>query len=196
MVRFIFGLMLLISSALSVAAETTLVVLVDINCPFCRELHGVDKEIFQAAKEANVNVIYAPLPNDGDFTTAWPEKTYYACKSLRGCDERALLDDLYASQDAEKLNSFSDVEVWLGATSGNFSRVSKALEAAKDEESKNSVIKALRLAAAVKITQFPTFAVVGDGYKPPYQIAGQRDAPLLNRIKEVNNWLKNKQELQ
>lgn len=193
MARFIFALSLLFSAASSMAANTTLVMLVDVNCPFCRVLHGADKDILYEAKKANVDVIYAPIPNDGDYSTAWAEKVFYACREVGVCDERAVLDALYSSQDAEKLNTFSDVKVWLSAITDDFNGVSSALERAKNEESQNSVIRALRLAAAVKISQFPAFAVVGDGYKPPYQIANRRDAPLSSRTKKVTNWLKAKQ---
>lgn len=195
MSKLLFSLFALMLSAASYAAQPTLVVLVDINCQFCRELNRIDTTIINEAKKAGFDFVYAPIPNDADYSTAWPEKTYYSCVKSASCDESALLKALYDSQDAKKLNTLAEVQVWVEATAKNNHGAVKAVQSVSENNNEYtaSVVRAMRLAGAVKLNQFPTFAVVGDGNSPPYQLASDKDAPLSERINTIIKFLKSKQ---
>ncbi|GLR63929.1 DsbA family protein [Marinospirillum insulare] len=170
-------------------SKPTLVVLVDINCNFCRELHGVDQEINYLAEKAGINLVYAPIPNDADVSTAWAEKTYYACYKDSVCDSRKLLDVLYAAQDFNRLDAQEDVDMWLDMKYSGTSMHKYLNEAYKYDD---SVKRMINLAAVVRIKQFPTFVVVGDRDLTPYQIASNLDGSLSQRVNTVQNWLKNR----
>ena len=172
--------------------KPTLVVLVDINCNFCRELHNADQEINYLAEKAGVNLVYAPIPNDADMSTAWAEKTYYACYKDSKCDSRKLLNILYEAQDFNRLDSKQDVDMWLDMKYSGIS-MHKYLEVADTYD--DSIKRMLNLAAVVRIKQFPTFVIVGDRDLKPYQIASGLDESLPKRVIAVQNWLKNRGDL-
>lgn len=177
--------------SLTASAKTYLVVLVDINCPVCRTLHDVDQPIKDAATAAGIEFRYAPISNTGSYVTAWPERSYYACANIKSCDQSQLLAALYKSQDSKRIEGKGDLQVWLDTSfSTDPALVDRLISAAEEQQSKDALVRAMRLAAAVKISHFPTFAVLGDG--EPYQISGGRDTPLENRVKDVISWL-NKQ---
>lgn len=172
--------------------KPTLVVLVDINCNFCRELHSVDQEINYLADRAGIDLVYAPIPNDADVSTAWAEKTYYACYKDSICDRRKLLDVLYQAQDFNRLDTHTDIDMWLDMQYSGTS-MHKYLEAAPKHD--DSVKRMINLAAVVRIKQFPTFVIVGDRGLTPYQIAPNLDENLSQRVNTVQIWLKNRGDL-
>ena len=193
--KFIFMIFGVFCFSLSLHAselKPTLVILVDINCNFCRELHSVDQEINYLAEKAGINVVYAPIPNDADTSTAWAEKTYYACYKDSACDNRKLLNVLYDAQDFNRLDAQEDVDMWLDMKYSGTSMHRYLDEADKYDD---SVKRMVNLAAVVRIKQFPTFVIVGDRHLTPYQIASNLDAGLSQRVNTVQTWLKNRGDL-
>src|SRR5690606_1208607 len=141
-----------------VEIKPKLVAIVDINCPFCRELVARSEYLRAIAAEAGVNVVYAAIPGDGNSKFASPEKTYYATRNdfdAKASD--AVLAALMASQDFQPLHSQAAVIVWLQTKLGPVADWSvyvkeKPIETPPEE----SLIRAMRLAGVVGLSQFPT----------------------------------------
>lgn len=167
----------------------TMVVIVDINCPFCRALLSQGASLKQSVNAAGLNYIYAPIPANGDTTTAWPARLFYASRSMPGNQSTKILNAMMEAQDYNGLHTSSQTIVWLQTKLPKTHWVNYMKSRVKTDKTKQAADRAMRLAATIHLSQFPTFAIVGLGDRAPFQIAAGHDTPLPDRLKSISDWL-------
>jgi len=160
----------------------SIIALVNLECPYCRELYDQRAGLEAMVNSSGLNFVYAPMPNHTQAQMAWAERAYYASRSLPGGLDEKVMGSLYDAQDAEPLRKKEQVLAWLQMTQPQVEWDRFFKDKVEAEESLQSVEKAILLAKTVGLTQFPTFLyVTQDG---PVMVAGTGEIDeLVNQLK-------------
>ena len=162
--------------------EGFIIAIVNLECPHCREIFKNDAGLKAMTERAGLTFKYAPVPNHGDTERAWAERVYYASRALPGNTSVDVMRSIYDAQDTDPVNTKTRMLAWMQMTMPRVDWTRFFADYVEKEKSLDAVKKALSLAKAVQLRQFPSFVYVGEGM--PKMIAGSGDnAELVAQLK-------------
>lgn len=155
-------------------ARLTVMVLSDMECPFCERFHNVMKEVLRK-HEGDVAMVFVHLPLP-QHRFAWPAARAVECAKASGRFSQ-MIDAIFANQDSLGLKSWGVIATEAGV--GDTTSISKC---ARGTDRMPSIEAGVRFATEIGATGTPTVIVNGWRLSVPPTLDYLEDA--LNEVKK------------